>query len=306
MSETGVRVQSGPGRQLATPMQDPNEFRVDIGEVELSVVEWAGEGDPVLLLHATGFHSRCWNQVVKRLPGRHIYAVDLRFHGDSGDAGAVDWNVLTEDIQILIRKLDLKNLVGVGHSIGGHLMARAAAHAPERFKHLILIDPVIMSAQRYAQMLEFTQGIDAKDHPVSRRKNQWRDAQEMFERFRERPPFNTWQPEVLRDYCDYALRPTDDKASLQLACDPINEASVYLNQKGNEAIHHELGKITTPVTLLRAPPGENPIADFAASPTWPELAGALPNCEDILLPDLNHFIPMQDPALVAERIAAVL
>ncbi len=287
-------------------MQDPREFRVDIGDVELSVAEWAGQSDPILLLHATGFHSRCWNQVVKRLPGRHIYAVDLRFHGGSGATGEVDWNILAEDIRVLITQLDLVNVVGVGHSIGGHLIARAAAQAPERFKHLVLIDPVIMSPERYAQLHRFTRGIDAKDHPVSRRKNQWRDADEMYQRFKGRAPFDSWQPEVLRDYCDYALRPADNNALRQLACDPINEASFYLNQRGNESIHLELPKITTPVTLLRAPPGDDAMLDLSTSPTWPQLADALPDCEEIFLPELNHFIPMQDPALVAECIQAVV
>jgi pimeloyl-ACP methyl ester carboxylesterase len=287
-------------------MQDPREFRVDIGDAELSVSEWAGQSDPVLMLHATGFHSRCWNQVVKCLPGCHIYAVDLRFHGSSGDTGEIDWNILAEDIRILIKQLDLVNLVGVGHSIGGHLMARAAAHAPERFKHLVLIDPVIMSPEGYTQLHKYTQGIAAKDHPVSRRKNQWRDADEMYLRFKARAPFDSWQPEVLRDYCDYALRPADNDALRQLACDPINEASFYLNQRGNESIHLELAKITTPVTLLRAPPGDDAMSDLSTSPTWPQLADALPDCEEIFLPDLNHFIPMQDPALVAKCIQAVV
>jgi pimeloyl-ACP methyl ester carboxylesterase len=163
-----------------------------------------------------------------------------------------------------------------------------------------------MSPERYTQLHRFTAGIDARDHPVSRRKNQWRDADEMYQRFKDRAPFDSWQPEVLRDYCDYALRPTDNDAIRQLACDPINEASFYLNQKGNESIHRELPNITTPVTLLRAPPGDDAISNLSTSPTWPELAAALPDCEEIFLPDLNHFIPMQDPALVAKTIQAVV
>ena len=246
-----------------TIMQDSREFRVDIGDVELSVIEWAGSGDPILLLHATGFHSRCWNQVVKRLPERHIYAVDLRFHGSSGDTGATDWRVMAADIHLLIDQLDLNRLVGVGHSIGGHLIARAAAQAPQRFKHLVLIDPVIMAPERYAQFQEFSGRLQAQDHPVSRRTNQWRDAQEMYERFEGRAPFNTWQPAVLRDYCDYALRPRDTNALRQLACDPINEAGIYVNQKGNETILSELPRITTPVTLLRAPPGDESLPNLS-------------------------------------------
>jgi pimeloyl-ACP methyl ester carboxylesterase len=287
-------------------MREPEEFRVDIGDVELSLTEWAGDSDPVLLLHATGFHSRCWNQVIKQLPGSHVYAVDLRFHGGSGDAGEVDWNLLAEDIRLLIAQLDLKNLVGAGHSLGGYLIARAAAHAPERFKHLILIDPVIMSPEHYTRPSAVLDGVQAHDHPVSRRKNQWRDADEMFQRFKDRPPFNSWQPEVLRDYCDYALCPTEDDALNLLACDPINEASVYLNQKKSGDIHHELASIHTPTTLLRAPPGHDATLDLSSSPTWPALARALPNCEDVYLPHCNHFIPMQDPALVAQHIRAAL
>jgi pimeloyl-ACP methyl ester carboxylesterase len=256
-------------------MQEFREFRLDIGDIELAGIEWPGQGDPILLLHATGFHSRCWNQVVRQLPGRHVYAMDLRFHGNSGSRGAADWRLMAEDIYQAIDRLDLERLVGVGHSIGGHLIARAAARAPQRFKHLVLIDPVIMSAERYAQFQRFSTTLNAGDHPVSRRKNQWRDASEMYERFRDRAPFNTWQREVLRDYCDYALRPADESALRQLACDPVNEAGIYLNQKGNEIILQELPSIVTPVTLLRAPPGEDACLTSAPRPPGP---ASLPRC----------------------------
>jgi hypothetical protein len=48
------------------------------------------------------------------------------------------------------------------------------------------------------------------------------------------------------------------------------------------------------------------MSDLSTSPTWPDLAAALPDCEEMFLPDLNHFIPMQNPALVAETIQAVV
>jgi pimeloyl-ACP methyl ester carboxylesterase len=283
-------------------MQNPNEFRMDIGDIDLSVVEWSGTGDPILLLHATGFHNRCWNEVVKHLSGRHVYAADLRFHGASGDTGETEWPLMANDIRLLIEKLNLHDVTGVGHSLGGHLIARAAAQVPERFKHLLLIDPVIMSPERTAHLQDISQKIAARDHPISRRKNEWRDAREMFERFKDRAPFNTWQPAVLRDYCDYALRPANKEELRQLACDPLNEAGIYVNHKGTEVIFGELEKITTPTTLLRAPPGDESEPSHTDSPTWPGLAAALPNCQEIYLPELNHFIPMQDPELVARHI----
>lgn len=285
-------------------MQAPREFRLDIGDIELAGIEWPGQGDPILLLHATGFHSRCWKQVVKHLPGRHVYAIDLRFHGGSDSHGTVDWQLMADDVCQLIETLDLRRIVGAGHSIGGHLMARAAARLPARFKHLVLIDPVIMSPQRYEQFQRFSAELNASDHPVSRRKNQWRDAQEMYDRFSGRKPFNTWQPEVLRDYCDYALLPSGENALYQLACDPINEAGIYLNQAGNEIVLEELPQITSRVTLLRAAPSDTDALDLSSSPTWPGLASALADCEEVYLPELNHFIPMQDPELVARHIIA--
>ncbi|MEZ5501104.1 MAG: alpha/beta hydrolase [Halioglobus sp.] len=268
-------------------MQAPLEYRLDIGDVQLSVLEWAGDGDPILLLHATGFHSRCWNEVVRRLPGRHIYAADLRFHGGSDDSGAVDWRVMARDIQLLIEKLEFNRLVGVGHSIGGHLIARAAAHAPQRFKHLVLVDPVIMSPERYASFQQLAAGLEARHHPVSRRKNAWRNANEMFERFRERAPFNSWQPAVLRDYCEYALRPADQDTLRQLACDPLKEAGISTSRAMRSSWRN--CRIQTPVTLLRAAGREDAAPNPQRLPPGPGWPPPLPTCEEIYLPHMNHL-----------------
>ena len=87
-----------------------------------------------------------------------------------------------------------------------------------------------------------------------------------------------------------------------MQCDPINEASIYVGQAGNEVVHSELPGLQTPITLLRAPPAEDLIGHLSGSPTWPQLASVLPCCREIYLPEHNHFIPMQDPALVADYI----
>lgn len=282
-------------------MHKPNEYFIDVGNIKLAMTEWSGTGDPVLLLHATGFHSRCWDQVVKALPGRHIYAVDLRFHGSSGDAGEVDWAAMVQDLQILIEKLDLRNIIGAGHSIGGHLLARVSAAMKQRFKQLLLIDPVIFSPTRYAALAQANYQ-DANEHPVSRRKNRWIDADEMYERFHDRMPFCTWQDAVLRDYCDHALRAHDSKQHLQLACNPVKEAAIYIRQDGNDVIHQILCELTMPVTVMRAKAAKEGAFDLTMSPTWLELASTLPQAREIYLPEMNHFIPMQDPALVARYI----
>jgi hypothetical protein len=69
--------------------------------------------------------------------------------------------------------------------------------------------------------------------------------------------------------------------------------------------YEEIEKVHVPVLVLRArtrDPDEHQIMDFSKSPTWPELAGEFEQGEDVYLPWLTHFIPMQDPAMTAAFI----
>jgi len=283
----------------------PLSYDAPLEDIALRVTEWPGSTDPVLLVHATGFHGRCWDQIAARLPDVHLYAVDLRFHGASERHGEVDWALMTRDIEQLVDTLDLFRVIGVGHSIGGHLIARAAAARMPRFEQLLLIDPVVMPREVYTERFGQTASIDPGETPVSRRKNVWQSAEQMYQRFRERPPFDRWQDQVLRDYCAYALREAPGESAYQLACDPLHESAIYLSQRGNEVIYDLLPRLALPVTLLRARPGTKPF-DFSASPTWPGLVDELPNAREFYLPEMSHFIPMEDPDLVAQMISDML
>jgi len=283
------------------PLQ-PITHQVELSDVTLQVTEWPGSGDPVLLLHATGFHSRCWDSIAEKLAGAHVYAVDLRFHGGSDSHGQVNWLLMARDIQELLEALDLHRVVGVGHSLGGYLTAYVGASQQRRFKHLVLIDPVIFPREHYRENFGAAEQIDPAESPVTRRKNAWKNAEEMYQRFKNRAPFSRWQRQVLRDYCKYALRTVPQESALQLACDPLHEASIYVNQKGNEAIFDLLPGLALPVTVLRAPQDLDNPDNLAGSPTWPGLADFLPNARDLYLPRMSHFIPMEDPALVARII----
>ena len=288
--------------QEVTLRSQPRNFELNLRDTTLRVHEWEGEGDPILMLHATGFHSRCWDQIVQRLPDAHIYAVDLRFHGASDAQGEVDWVVMARDIEQLIDNLDLQRILGVGHSLGGYLTAHVAGERIERFRSLVLIDPVILPRDRYETEPEMA-AMTPDMHPVSRRKNQWRDCDEMFERFRHKPPFDTWQEAVLRDYCEYALVEVPGESYLKLACDPLHEAAIYLSQAGNNKVYDLLPNLQLPVTLMRAPSVARAAINLSGSPTYPGLIDLLPQGREIYLPNMSHFIPMEDPDLVARTIA---
>jgi lipase len=82
------------------------------------------------------------------------------------------------------------------------------------------------------------------------------------------------------------------------------EASVYLGNTQTD-VHELIPQIDLPVVVLRARPrgpNDEQVMDFSKSPTWPGLADRFRHGRDVFLPDHSHFIPMEDPALVARFI----
>lgn len=282
----------------------PVEHRFAAPAGEICWFEWgtAGQGPSILLLHATGFHARCWDRVVAALPeGTHVVAPDLRGHGRSFRPDTLsDWGLIAEDIAALLQAIGHWPLFVAGHSMGGFVGALVAARMPDAVCGLLLVDPVLLPPEWYHDRA--AEGpLDPADHPVSRRRNSWINADEMFARFADRAPYASWKPEVLHDYCDYGLLPTGD-GSLELACSPYLEASAYLGNAGCD-IYPLIGAIMCPVTVLRARTGERTSTmDFSISPTWPELAKQFRNGHDMQWTELSHFIPMETP----ERLAGLI
>lgn len=289
-------------------MIDPVERRVCVNGVELAYFERPAtrDSDGVLLFaHATGFHARVWDRTIAALhaPPR-VIAVDLRGHGRSEKKGPFTWATFGDDVAEFVAALDLRRIVGIGHSMGGHAMTQAVAHDESRFERLLLVDPVIMDPAFYADRAHALVPMRPEDHPTSKRRNHWASWQEMFERFAERHPFNLWRRDVLEDYCRHGVLPNPDGPGFVLACPPRVEASIYTGNAGYD-IYPAIRGITVPVTVLRARErelGKTDSMDFTQSPTWSGLANQFEHGRDVLLPHLTHFIPMQEPELVASYI----
>lgn len=285
----------------------PCEHCLSVAGGDLCWFEWgvpSPDRPTLLLVHATGFHARCWDQVVAALPrGTHVLAPDLRGHGRSyRPTSLADWSATADDLLPIIDAV-AGPLVGVGHSMGGVCIVRAAGERPDRFQSLFLIDPVIFAPEYYDQVQP--DQSDPADHFVARRRNHWASAEEMIERFAARHPYSAWDPAVLADYCTYGLLPRADGDGFELACPPRLEASAYL---GNAAFnpHAAAGTINCPVTVVRARNGTREgQLDFSISPTWPGTASAFPNGTDLHWRDQSHFIPMEAPGRIASLFGTI-
>src|SRR5512132_4143717 len=153
----------------------PTLAKLTVNGLELALWEWPGAGAPILFVHATGFHGRCWDEVIRRLPGRRAIAVELRGHGRSAKPDPpYAWRDCGDDLAEIVRVLDLRDAIGVGHSMGGHSIVVAAAQRPGAFASLLLVDPVIFPAEVY--------GRPQRDDSlyIRKRRNDWSSPDEMF------------------------------------------------------------------------------------------------------------------------------
>ena len=282
-------------------MRELLQTRHAVNGVELEVYEWPADGPLVFFAHATGFHARCWDQVIERLPGFRCIAVDMRGHGlSSKPEPPYLWRYFGEDVAALCRQMGIEGAIAVGHSKGGYAITLAAALEPDIFSKLLLVDPVILSREAYAAKR------DDVEHFAARRRNEWATPEVMFESFKARPPFSLWDPAVLHDYCQYGLVPNPIGEGYILACPPKIEAATYAGSAGGD-IYAEIATIEIPVRVLRARgrSTESITADMSGSPTTPDLATHFRHAEDFYLPQYSHFMPMHDPGFVAAQVREI-
>ncbi|HEY0315494.1 MAG TPA: alpha/beta hydrolase [Sphingomonas sp.] len=307
-AESRIAIAAPPERERS----EPRRRFVDAGPVRIAVHEWGdafrGRGPTILLCHATGFHARCWDAVIARLPGFHILALDLRGHGASDSAPIETWRDFGADIVRVLRVLAVDGAIGVGHSLGGHAVTVAAGLAPALFDRLILVDPVILPPDFYRRGHNPMAAPLSGPHPAARRRRSFASAREMYDLLSPRSPYAVFERRVMEDYCRHALVPAASGDGLELCCAPEFEASVYMLGVSNTRIHETVRTIACPVTVMRGmePRGDEDRASFLFSPTWPGLAAAFPRGADVPLPGLTHFIPMQAPAETARIILAAI
>jgi non-heme chloroperoxidase len=86
-----------------------------------------GEGQPVVLIHGWPLSHRMWERQVPALvdAGYRVVAYDRRGFGDSGrPTGGYDYDTFASDLNDLMTRLDLRDAVLAGFSMGGGEVAR--------------------------------------------------------------------------------------------------------------------------------------------------------------------------------------
>ncbi len=123
---------------------------VDSNGIRLHYWRTGGAGKPPLVLaHGITDYGLNWASLAERFEGEYdIVMYDARGHGYSDKPdGPYDLATHVADLAGLIRALGIERPVLMGHSMGGAIVARAAASDPGLARAVILEDPADMLAR---------------------------------------------------------------------------------------------------------------------------------------------------------------
>ncbi len=269
----------------------PASGLVQINNIKLHYWDWGGQGRPIIFLHGNGFVGRLWQPVAESLSPRYrAIAIDQRGHGDSDAPQAdYDWGRFVDDLLAFVGALGLDRPIVVGHSLGGAVAAYAEIQAPGTFESLALIDPIVSRTD------EARASSEAMAERARKRRMLWSSRREMFESYRPREPFDSWREDVLRLYVDWGSRASRE-SGVVMKCSGEVEAQVYENGSSLDTFAR-LTAIKCPTLVLRGEDSEVVPQQLAEA-----IAARLAKGRLVTIPGTSHFVPMEQPEVVAEAI----
>ncbi|MEE8045913.1 MAG: alpha/beta hydrolase [Dehalococcoidia bacterium] len=124
-------------------MPDYTEQKFAASTIELNYAEGPDSGPPLVLLHGIIGRWGEWGSVIDQFAADwHVYAVDLRGHGDSGRvAGGYRFGDYGTEVVEFLRDVIGEPAFLVGHSLGGITTATVCSDAPELVVAGVMEDP---------------------------------------------------------------------------------------------------------------------------------------------------------------------
>ncbi|TDZ27334.1 Abhydrolase domain-containing protein ACTT2-2 [Colletotrichum spinosum] len=268
---------------------------------------------------------------------RSIWMADSAFQGKSlplnasSQFSAVSWQDHAEDLVQLMQHFrgEMKQpVIGIGHSMGGCHIATMSVIQRRIFSSMILLDPAISPPGLGMEAFGF-------EHMTLRLRTHWPNRQ-MAETSVKRM-FETWDPEVIDLFMGCAIK--DDAApavprrqdaekppAVSLVTEQYHELANYLKptflhdgnvtdpplvyQTGLVEVFRMLGHVTCSTFFLcggRGAPSDRGIRDQwkkdTASFRYAELPGERRRVEVEVLPELGHFLVMENPRKCAGFMA---
>jgi pimeloyl-ACP methyl ester carboxylesterase len=249
----------------------------------LSLRDWGGEGEPLLLLHGMAAHSRWWDLCAPALArGRRVVGLDFRGHGESAWDGKARYQFedYAADVEAARLALGWERFDLVGHSLGARVaIVYARAHA-SRLRRLGALDFLAEfppeGPGRFAQLAKLRQ-------PVYPRQ------EDLVARFRLEPPGTTASPELLAEMARAASRPCEGGWTWR-----FDWRAFAIDFR---PVWPELPELRAPTLILR---GE--LSAVMPRPVFERAVAAVPGSRAVEIPGAHHHVPLDAPDELARTL----
>ena len=273
-------------------IDEPKSGTINVNGVRLHTLDWGGDGDPIVVLHATGFLGRIYAPIALALTRiGHVYSYDQRGHGDSSLApdGEYSWQRTMDDLAGFITAMGFRGVRAFGHSAGATAIGSLAGERPDLIARAVLAEPVVFESPTAPEL----GWRDPFTTSTLKRRRVFDSVEAMFQNFHRKPPFHTWDKGMLRDYCEFGTR-LNAEGKRELKCTPEIEARFYETSRDFDG----LGRILRAPVPLLVLFGEK--SDSLARSLSDSIASKLTKGRVVNVAETGHFMPMEKPAAIAQ------
>jgi pimeloyl-ACP methyl ester carboxylesterase len=251
------------------PDGDPTPVVVTHDGLRIAALDWGGDGEPLLLLHPTGFCAGFFDPLARRLRDRfRSIGVDLRGHGgtDAPDRShAFAYTRMAEDVLAVLGHLRVERFAALGESGGGGVAVLVDQARPGAARRLLLCEAIafdLTGAERpqgaSAEGGNYMADIARKRRPV------WADRATVRASYGSRPPLDVLAPEFLDAYVRWGFVDRPD-GQVELACPPEAEATMFeisADEEGARAAWLHLNALSCPAVVLAGTTSDLPTEWF--------------------------------------------
>jgi pimeloyl-ACP methyl ester carboxylesterase len=266
--------------------------------------DFGGHGPHLHFLHANGYPPACYLTLLELLKERyHVSAMHLRPLWPGSNPEELDtWHPLSDDLLLFIENHKLAPVIAVGHSIGAIVSLRAALRQPQKFRALVLIDPVLLPPLTIAAYrLVKTFGLAHRLHPLIpgalRRRRVFDDPETLFKNYRRKHVFRYFSDENLRIYVNGISKPRAE-GGCELVYSPEWEARIYYTSVWRDMdLWRGLPNLQVPTLIIRGAE-----TDTFLSSTAHRVQKVNPSIFQETIPQATHLVALEKPAQVHQKI----
>lgn len=269
---------------------------------EIPFVDFGGDGPLLHFAHANGYPPGCFRRFLAPLTeAYHVVAAEHRpLWSDEEPEQLHTWHTIAADLILFFEQEGLRDVVGVGHSLGAVVTMIAAVERPALFSKLVLIEPIFLPPEVLRALSADPEAMAS--YPLVKRtrnrRNRWPDRQTAFEHFRAKSVFSRCNDDVLWDYVNHALvEMKDGRVGLRYRREW--EARIYSHPPMN--VWHLIPLVKHPTLGIR---GSD--SDALWRPAWEQWQALQPEAEFIEFDETGHLAPLEEPHRVAGVIGDFL